>query len=85
MNASQLKIHWIYHKKQPPEVFYKKGGLKNVSNFTGKTSGRVTLLLSNFIKNETLAPVFSSEFWDILKNTFFREQFSWLLLALFIL
>ena len=28
----------------------------------------------NFIKNEALAQVFSCEFWEISKNTFFTEH-----------
>ena len=28
----------------------------------------------NFIKKETLAQVFSCEFWEIFKNTFFIEH-----------
>ena len=28
----------------------------------------------NFIKKETLAQVFSCEFWKISKNTFFKER-----------
>ena len=34
----------------------------------------------NFIKKETLAQMFSSEFWEISKNTFFIEHLRWLLL-----
>ena len=34
----------------------------------------------NFIKKETLAQVFSCEFWKISKNTFFVEHFRWLFL-----
>ena len=34
----------------------------------------------NFIKKETLRQVFSCEFWEIFKNTFFIEHFQWLLL-----
>ena len=44
--------------KQPLEVFYKKGFLK----------------ASNFIKKETLTQVFSCEFCQISKNTFFTEH-----------
>ena len=29
----------------------------------------------NFIKNETLAQLFSFKFWEISKNTFFTEHF----------
>ena len=34
----------------------------------------------NFIKNEALAQVFSCEFCEISKNTFFIEHLWWLLL-----
>ena len=34
----------------------------------------------NFIKKETLAQVFSCEFCEISKNTFFKEHLWWLLL-----
>ena len=35
----------------------------------------------NFIKKETLAQVFSCEFCEIFKNTFFTEHLRWLLLS----
>ena len=38
----------------------------------------------NFIKKETLAQVFSCEFCEIFKNTFFIEHLRWLLSLLFI-
>ena len=53
----------------------KKGILRNFAKFTEKHLcqslffNKVTGL--NFIKNETLAQVFSSEFGEISKNTFF--------------
>ena len=31
----------------------------------------------SFIKNETLAQVFSSEFCEMFKNTYFIEHLSW--------
>ena len=34
----------------------------------------------NFIEKETLAQVFSCEFYEIFENTFFIEQIRWLLL-----
>ena len=36
----------------------------------------------NFIKKETLAQVFSCEFYEISNNTFFTEHLRWLLLRL---
>ena len=36
----------------------------------------------NFIKKDTLAQVFSCEFWEPLRNSFFTEHLWWLLLNL---
>ena len=47
-----------------PEVSLRKGALKNFVNFSGK----------HFIKKETLVQVFSFEFFQISKNTFFTEH-----------
>ena len=54
--------------------------LKNFTEFTG-THLRQSLLFNkvvgrarNFIKRKTLAQVFSCEFCQIFKNTFFTEQ-----------
>ena len=44
----------------------KKSVVKNFAKFTGKH-----LHQSHFIKKETLAQVFSCEFYKIFKNTFF--------------
>ena len=49
----------------------KKGALRNITKFTGK---HLWSEASNFIKKETLAQVFSCEFYEISKNTFFTEQ-----------
>ena len=59
-------------QKQPPEVFCKKGVLRNFVKFTGKHL-RQSLRLQpcNFIKKEALAQVFSCEFYEISKNTVF--------------
>ena len=49
-----------------PEVFCKKGVLRNFAKFTGKH-----LLHSLFFdKKETLVQVFSCEFCELFKNTF---------------
>ena len=66
-----------------------KGVLINFAKFTGKHL-RQSLFLNkvaglrtqacNFIKKETLALVFSCEFCEIYKNTFFTEHLWWLLL-----
>ena len=54
--------------KQLSEVFYKNGVLKNFVKFTGKHPEACS-----FIKKETLRQVFSCEFCEIFKNTFFTE------------
>ena len=50
--------------------------LKNAATFTGNTCARVYFLVEayNFIKKDTLAQVFSFEFLEIIKNTFFTEH-----------
>ena len=53
------KYIWSF-QKQPPEVFCQKGVLGNFTKLTRK--------------KETLAQVFSSEFCEISKNTFFTEH-----------
>ena len=70
-----------------PEMFCKKGVLKNFAIFTGKQLcqrlffNKVAGATCNFIKKETLAQVFSCEFCEIFKNTFFIEHPWWLLLT----
>ena len=62
-----------------PEVFCKKGVLKNLTKFTRKhlsqslffnTVAGLSLFAATLLK-KTLAQLFSSEFWEISKNTFF--------------
>ena len=62
---------------QPPEVFCKKGVLRNFKRFTGKHVCQnlffnkvVGCLASNLIKKETLTQAFSSEICEISKNNF---------------
>ena len=66
-----------------PEVFCKKGVLRNFAKFTGKHLCQSLFfnkvaglwpLACNFIKKEILAQVFSREFCKISKNTFFTEH-----------
>ena len=60
--------------------------LKISQNSKENTCSRVSILIElqaevyNFIKKETLAQVFSCEFCEIFKNTFFIEHLWWLLL-----
>ena len=56
---------WItsyFVQKQPPELFYNKNCSQKFRNFN---------FICNFIKEETLAQVFSCEFCEISKNTIF--------------
>ena len=52
-------------------------------NSQESTCARVSFLLNlqaeacNFIKKETLAQVFSCEFWEISKNNFFTTEHLW--------
>ena len=67
-------------QKQSPEVFCKKGVLRNFAKFTGKhlypsllfnkVAGFRPAEACNFFKKENLAQVFSCEFCEISKNTF---------------
>ena len=68
------KIH--LYRSSCPEVFSKKGVLRNFAKFAGKHLcqglffNKVAGGACNFIKKETLAQVFSCEFCEISKNTF---------------
>ena len=63
-------------------MFYKKGVLRNLTKFTEKhlcqslffnEVAGLTPQACNFIKKETLAQVFSFEFYQISKNTFLQR------------
>ena len=56
-------------RKSCTELFYNKGVLNTLSKFIGKHRCRIL-----FIKNETLARVFSCGFREIFKNTFLTEH-----------
>ena len=75
-----------YNQKESLRGVCKKSVLKISQNLQENTCVRVSFLIKlqaeacNFIEKETLAQVFSCEFWEIFKNTFFIEHLSWLLL-----
>ena len=80
-------LNAIKHRSTRPEVFCKKGVLKNFTQkFTGKYLCQSLFFNSyrpqtcNLIEKKTLAQVFSCEFCEISKNTFFIEHLWWLLL-----
>ena len=56
---------------QPPEVFCKKGVLRN---FTTYARNYLSQGLCNFIKNKILAQLFSCKFCEISLITFFAAQ-----------
>ena len=56
-------------QKQPPEVFYKKGVLRNFAEIY-----KFWNLQGNFIEKESLAQAFSCQFCKISKNTVFAEH-----------
>ena len=60
-------------------MFYKKGVLNNFAKFNEKQLCQSLFFnrlpeASTFIKKETLAQVFSSQFCEIFKNSFFTEH-----------
>ena len=90
-----IKIQIFWHRifsifqKQPPEVFCKKGVLKNFAKFTGKQLCQILTFnkvagprsqTCNFIKRETLAQVFSVNFVKLLKAPFLQNSSGRLLL-----
>ena len=67
----------VKYRSSRTEVFCKKDVLRNFAKFTGKHLcqrlffNKVAGLACKFIKKESLAQVFSCEFCEISKNTFF--------------
>ena len=62
------------YRSSRPEVFCKKVGLRNFAKFTGKQLCQSFFLNKVAgLKKETLAQVFSWEFCEISKNTFFHR------------
>ena len=68
-SGKELSVVYILFWKQPLDVFCKKGVLRNFEKFIGKRLCQRLLL-----NKETLARVFSFEFSEISKNTFFTEN-----------
>ena len=69
------------YKKQPPEVFNKKGVLRNFAKFTGKHLCQslffikvAVVYVCIFIKKETLALTFFYDFGESFKNIFFTDH-----------
>ena len=66
-------LYCVFIQKQPPEVFYKKGVLRNLIKSTGKHMCQSLFLNNYFIKKETLAQVLSCKFCKISKSTFLQN------------
>ena len=64
----------IYTRSSHSEVFCKRSVFKNFAKFTGKHQCQSLFFNKvagrNFIKKETLAQVFTCEFFEIFKNAF---------------
>ena len=72
-------------QKQPQDIFYKKSVLTSFKMFTGKYLCRSLFLNkvaglsstarpSNLLKKDTPTLVFSYQYCEILKNTYFEEH-----------
>ena len=69
---------WVYrvfliaikNRNSRPEVFCEKGVLSNFTKSIGKHLCQSLFLNKVVVKKETLAQVFSCEFWDISKYNF---------------
>ena len=68
-------------QRHPPEVFYKKGVVKNFTKFAEKHRFQnlffnkvASLRPSTLLKKEALAQVFSCEFCEIFKKIFFAKH-----------
>ena len=77
-----ISITQVWFQKQPPDVFYIKICSHKFFKIHRKTPVPESFLikLNIFFKKETLAQVFSCEFCEISKNTFFTKHLWWLLL-----
>ena len=71
INYSVMPIMNYHFQKQPPEVFCKKGVLRNFTIFTGKHLC-LRLFFNKVVFLQIL--VFPCEFCEISKNTFFTEH-----------
>ena len=72
-HSSELNLLcWVSGSRSScPDIFCKEGVLRNFANFTGKHLSQSLFLNKIFLKKESLAQVFYSEFCKISKSTFF--------------
>ena len=77
---TSMMIIFAKYRSSHQRCSIKKCVLRNFTKFTGKHLrqslffNEVTGQACNYIKKETLAQVFSCEFWEIYKSTFFTEH-----------
>ena len=70
--SKQSKVRKFNFQKQPSEVVYKKGVLKNIANFTWKTRVGVSYLL-NFIKKRLKHRCFPMKFAKFLRTPILKK------------
>ena len=66
-------------QKQPPEMFFKIGALKNFAKFIGKHQCQ-SLRPENLLKKRLWHRCFPMNFVKILRTPFFTKHLRWLLL-----
>ena len=81
--VASINLQSLYFRSSHRRRSSRKDALRNFTKFTGKhlcqslffnkVAGLCRSETCNFIKKETLAQVFSCEFCEISKNTFFTE------------
>ena len=69
-----------YFRSTHPEVFCKKGVLRNFLNSQGNTCARVSFLIK-LLKKRLWQRCFPANFVKFLRTPFFSEHFLWLLLV----
>ena len=75
-----MLICFQYYKSSHRRYSVRKGVLRNFAKLTGNSYARFSFLIklqawpANLIRKQTLAKLFSSEFCEIFKNTFFIEH-----------
>ena len=86
--VNSIRVLGMFYRSSRPDVFCKKGILRNFGKFTGKHKcqslylNKVAGQACNFIKIETLTQVFPVNFPKFLRTPFLREHLRWLLLVL---
>ena len=72
----------FYYRSSRPEVFYKKGVLKNFGKFTENACARVSATL---LKKRLWQRYFPVNFAKFLRTPFLTTHLRWLLLSLLLL